>query len=138
MPDTLIKTDQPKPIGLNDYRPQDLDDGDTGVSRSEENYDPPPKPTGEWTVEKADAKYAYIVEKVSRKQITWVAMLLPTANVVCAAHNAALAVAEQKYESAIAAAQQPLVALLEDMKKLEPKFAIFIDAALARVKEDVK
>ncbi len=35
----------PKPTGEHpDYRPQDLDDGDTGVARSEENFDPPPKP----------------------------------------------------------------------------------------------
>ncbi len=38
---------QPKPTGSSDYRPQDLDDGDTSVARSEENFDPPPKPTGE-------------------------------------------------------------------------------------------
>ncbi len=34
---------QPNP----DYRPQDLDDGDTGVARSEENFDTQPKPTGQ-------------------------------------------------------------------------------------------
>ncbi len=85
-----------------------------------------PKPTGEWRYERvAEGDDYHVIVCAILEIVATVRELSAISLVRC--HNAALAAEREKV--------QTLVDLLNDMKRLEPKFATFIDAALAKVKE---